>query len=107
MGEIATGLLGKRVVVLSDHQALCRAIELSLKCLLKMEIVERSSQMPVLRERPGARASLTGAIGQVPLLMISDKSIKPDRDAKIFHLRFPFDSDQLCDKVSEILIENV
>jgi len=128
MGDIATGLLGKRVIVLGDHQSLCRAIELSFKSLLKMEVVETSPGALVQREgRRGAgdldlmvmatsspdsepivtlaRTSLLENIGRVPLLMISDRPFNSDRDTKIFYLRFPFDSGQLCDKVSEILSE--
>lgn len=50
-----------------------------------------------------ARASLTGRIGQVPLLIISDRPFHSDPDDRIIHLDFPFDIDGLHDKVEEIL----
>jgi len=50
-----------------------------------------------------SRASLTGQIGQVPLLIISDRPFQSDLDDQIIHLDFPFDIDRLHDKVEEIL----
>ena len=49
------------------------------------------------------RASLVGQIGQVPLLIISDRPFQSDPDDQIIHLDFPFDIDRLHDKVEEIL----
>jgi hypothetical protein len=50
-----------------------------------------------------ARASLAGRIGQVPLLIISDRPFHSDPDEQIIHLDFPFDIDGLHDKVKDIL----
>jgi hypothetical protein len=50
-----------------------------------------------------ARASLAGRIGQVPLLIISDRPFHSDPDDQIVHLDFPFDIDGLHDKVKAIL----
>jgi len=50
-----------------------------------------------------ARASLAGQIGQVPLLIISDRPFHSDPNDRIIHLDFPFDIDGLCDKVKEVL----
>jgi hypothetical protein len=50
-----------------------------------------------------SRASLAGQIGQVPLLIISDRPFQSDPDDRIIHLDFPFDIDGLHDKVEKIL----
>jgi hypothetical protein len=50
-----------------------------------------------------AKASLTGRIRQVSLLIISDRPFQSDPDARIVHLDFPFDMDGLYDRVGEIL----
>ncbi|MCP4538145.1 MAG: hypothetical protein GY832_13470 [Chloroflexi bacterium] len=50
-----------------------------------------------------ARASLTGCIGQVPILIISHRPIDPAPDAHIDHLNFPFDANGLYKKVRDIL----
>jgi hypothetical protein len=50
-----------------------------------------------------ARASLAGRIGQVPLLIISDRPFHSEPDDQIAHLDFPFDIDGLYDKVKDIL----
>jgi hypothetical protein len=49
------------------------------------------------------RASLVGQIGQVPLLIISDRPFQSDPGDRIIHLDFPFDIDGLHDKVEKIL----
>ena len=49
------------------------------------------------------RASLTDCIGQVPILIISDRPLDPAPDAQIVHLDYPFDTGELHDKVKEIL----
>jgi hypothetical protein len=53
-----------------------------------------------------SRASLAGRIGQVPLLIISDRPFHSEPDDQITHLDFPFDIDRLHDKVREILQKN-
>jgi DNA-binding response OmpR family regulator len=124
--ENMSSLSGKRVVVLSDHRVLTTAIELSLKHMLQMEIVDRASDLPAERAQANdldllvlatsspdsepilvlARASLAGRVGQVPLLMISSQPFDTDLETKIFHLDFPFEHDELCTRVVEILGEN-
>lgn len=123
---MATGLAGKSAVVLSDNDKLFRAIELNLERYLGIEVVrpapgalrQRGSQagvgdfdlivvaMSSLSSEPVvalARAALTELIGQVPLLIISDRPFHADPDSKIVHLDFPFDMDDLHCKVREIL----
>jgi hypothetical protein len=123
---------GKRVLVLSDNDGLSRAIGLNLE-RSDLEVVEFALSSPGQRcpeeRRAGsqaevgdfdmivvamssptsepvvalARASLAGRIGQVPLLIISDRPFHSDPDDQIIHLDFPFDIDGLRAKVKEIL----
>jgi DNA-binding response OmpR family regulator len=117
-------LARKRVLVLSDNDGLSRAIESNLNSHL--EVVRLTLSSPGQRESQTelgdfdmivvamslptsepvvalARASLAGRIGQVPLLIISDRPFYSDLDDQIIHLDFPFDIDGLHDKVKEIL----
>ena len=117
-------LARKRVLVLSDNDGLSRAIELNLNSHL--EVVRLTLSSPEQRESQAelgdfdmivvamslptsepvvalARASLVGRIGQVPLLIISDRPFHSDLDDQIIHLDFPFDIDGLHEKVKEIL----
>ena len=117
-------LARKRVLVLSDNDGLSRAIELNLN--RHLEVVRLTLSSPRQRESQAelgdfdmivvamslptsepvvalARASLAGRIGQVPLLIISDRPFHSDLDDQIIHLDFPFDIDGLHDKVKEIL----
>ena len=117
-------LARKRVLVLSDNDGLSRAIESNLNSHL--EVVRLTLSSPGQRESQAelgdfdmivvamslptsepvvalARASLAGRIGQVPLLIISDRPFHPDLDDQIIHLDFPFDIGGLHDKVKEIL----
>jgi len=117
-------LARKRVLVLSDNDGLSRAIESNLNSHL--EVVRLTLSSPGQRESQAelgdfdmivvamslptsepvvalARASLVGRIGQVPLLIISDRPFHSDLDDQIIHLDFPFDIDGLHDKVKEIL----
>jgi len=119
-------LAGKRVLVLSDNDGLSRAIELNLDSHLELEIVRMAASS---LERRGsqaengdfdlivlavsspasepvvalARASLADQIGQVPLLIVSERPFESGPGDLIVHLDFPFDIDGLNDKVKEIL----
>jgi hypothetical protein len=118
-------LAGKRVLVLSDNDGLSRAIEWNLR-QSQLEIIKLALSSPEQRgSQPEvgdfdlivvamsshtsepvvalARASLIKQIGQVPLLIISDRPFQSDPDDRIIHLDFPFDIDRLHDKVEEIL----
>ena len=126
-------LAGKRVLVLSDNDGLSRVIELNLKHshleVVRLALSPPGQRCPESVEGRGsqaeggdldlivvamslptsepvvalARASLAGRIGQVPLLIISDRPFHSDLDDQIIHLDFPFDIDGLHDKVKEIL----
>jgi hypothetical protein len=124
---------GKRVLVLSDNNGLADAIEFNLKrshlevvrlALSSPELCERSAErqrgsqvrdgdfdlIVVAMSSPTsepvvalAKASLGGRIGQVPLLIISDRPFLSDPDAQIVHLDFPFDIAGFNTKVRKIL----
>lgn len=122
---MSTDLAGKRVLVLSDNDGLSRAIELNLKHshlkvvkLVPSSLGQQGNQaevgdfdlIVVAMSSPTsepvvalARTSLAERIGQVPLLIISDRPFHSDPDDQIIHLDFPFDIDGLHDKVQEIL----
>ncbi len=48
-------------------------------------------------------ASQLKQIGQVPLLIISDREFEPQYNGRIFHLNFPFDAAELRYKIQEIV----
>ena len=124
---MSADLAGKRVLILSDNEGLSRAIELNLDGGLEIEVVKLASSpgkgkspaevgefdlIVVAMSSPTsepvvalAKASLAEYIGQVPLLIISDRLFRSDPDAQIIHLDFPFDIDQLQAQVRELLQE--
>ncbi len=116
----------KRVVVLSDHNLIFRAIQLALDNWLEVEVLDPAqelSQGPGSRSTLGAcdlivvaasspstepvvalvRSSLVDRIGRTPLLIISDRPFAAVPEARISHLRFPFDPAQLRDTIRGIL----
>ena len=120
-------LVRKRVLILSDNDGLSRAIEVNLNNHLEVEVVRlaasflkrRRSQVKngkfdlivVAMSSPAsepvvalARASLADQIGQVPLLIVSDRPFDSEPDEQIIHLDFPFDIDRLHDKVKKVLL---
>lgn len=119
-------LAGKRIAVLSDNDGLAQAIKVSLSRCLNSEIVRRVSSPLVLGKNESkndrfdlilvavslpssepvvmlARASLAQKIGQVPLLIVSDRPFDPGENTRFFHLDFPVNADRLRDKIKEIL----
>jgi hypothetical protein len=113
-----------KALVLSDNDGLSRAIAINLRKHFTMEIVQiapDTSAPPddaasdvklivVALSSPNSepvvmlsRNALTGYIGQVPTLIISDRPFKAAPRDRIFYLNFPFDIDQLANKVKEIL----
>ena len=123
---MAIDLVEKTVLILSDNDGLSRAIALNLNSQLDAKIIrlapgslrQQENQveigdcdlMVVAMSSPTsepllalARASLTEWVGQVPLLIISDRPFESEPDDRIVHLDFPFDVDGLHDKVKEIL----
>ncbi len=122
---MAADLAGKRVLVLSDNDGLSKAIELNLErsdlkvVRFALTSVERRKNqvevgdfdlivlaMSLPTSEPVvalARASLARRIGQVPILIISDRPFYSDPDDQITHLDFPFDIDRLHDTIEAIL----
>ncbi len=125
MERAITNSIKKQVLVLSDNDTLVQVIASSLRCGLKVKVQTMSlnnlnpqAQAPepafdlivVAMSSPSnepvvalARASLTTFIGQVPILIISDKSFQPDLGVQIAHLDFPFVIEKLNYKVSKLL----
>jgi DNA-binding response OmpR family regulator len=117
----------RRILVLSDNQAVARMIELlagqgvqvvkavmPFQCLpgegwdredLDLVIVALSSPAsePLVML---ARARVTPRIGRVPILIISDKPFESDPDTRITYLNFPFDVDLLGQRIRAILSAN-
>ena len=48
-------------------------------------------------------ASLTKQIGQIPMLIISDRQFNPNTAGRIFHLDFPFNAGDLRVRVKQLL----
>jgi hypothetical protein len=124
---VGPDLASKRILVLSDDDRLARAIEVNLNNPTEMEVARLAPPVFEGREsRSGindfdllvvaasspncepvvvlAQASVAERIGQVPLLIISDRSFYPDPGTMIAHLSFPFGAEELTDKVRELLL---
>jgi hypothetical protein len=115
-------LEGKKALIISDNGGLARVVELNLRIRLGMEVIKYEpglsgqdryddldllvlaisspSREPILEL---ARASLVERIGQVSLLIISDRPFQSEPDEDIVHLDFPFTIDALESKVRGIL----
>jgi len=117
-----------RVIVVSDNDGLARAIHLNLKAYFEADVVLITPDLSDAKENLTsvgdcdliivatssptsepvvalAKASLTDRVGQVPLLIISDRPFDPDLDARIVHLGFPFTLGELHSAVQELLPE--
>jgi hypothetical protein len=126
MVNVSVDLTGKRIAVLSDNDGLAQAIELGLSRCLKSEVVkcvlgpptwarnqiegEAFDLILVAVSLPTSepvvmltQASLAQEIGQVPLLIVSDRPFDPGENTRFFHLDFPVNANKLHDKVKEIL----
>lgn len=115
-------LAGKKALIISDNGGLARVVELNLRIRLGMEVlkydpelsgqdqyddldllvlaISSPSREPILEL---ARASLVERIGQVSLLIISDRPFQSEPGEDIVHLDFPFTIDALERKVKGIL----
>jgi hypothetical protein len=115
-------LEGKKALIISDNGGLARVVELNLRIRLGMKVlkydpdlsgqdryddldllvlaISSPSREPILEL---ARASLVERIGQVSLLIISDRPFQSEPDEDIVHLDFPFTIDALESKVRGIL----
>ena len=116
----------KRVLVLSDSDTLARVLALSLEGRFSVEVARRvvgpgppngngntlgnldlivvalssPSSEPVVELH---RAALIEHVGQVPLLIISDKPFRTEASEAIRHLQFPFEIETLHERVEELL----
>ncbi len=113
----------RRVLVLSDNDGLSRAIKLNLNSYLDVQVVNLAPSVQQHQSDVGqcdlmivamssstsepivalTRASLTEHVGQVPLLIISDRPFRYEPEDHIAHLEFPFEIDTLRRKVKEML----
>ena len=119
--------VGKRIVVLSDNHGLSKVIEFSLKNhnleVIDPSLVSENGRKPskvrdidliiVAMSLPTSepletlsKASMSDQIGEVPLLIISDRPLRSDPDDRIEHLGFPFGLDGFYSKVEGILQRN-
>ncbi len=115
-------LMAKRVLVLSDDERLARAIELNLRhCAVEIVRVvpdrpwqeaDVAALGPIdlivaavssLTTRSATIKELAGRASHVPLLLISDRHTYTDLDRRATHLDFPFDVNDLCRRVMELL----
>jgi hypothetical protein len=124
-GEKTASVNGKRVAVIGDSDLVCKAIKLALHKRLKLSTgdpercgvghaalgwdlivvaVTSDSAEPIAEL---AEAGLIDWISRVPLLIISPRPFGTSEEFRIAHLRFPFDPDQLCDRVGDLLQASV
>ena len=115
---------GGRGLVISDNDRLARAIGLVLHRCLGVEMVElEPDSLP--KRKPQAidpllivlalssadsepsmllsRASLGAKVGQVPVLIVSERAFSSYPGDNVFHVDFPYNPQTLCDMVSEIV----
>ena len=118
-------LTGKKALIISDNGGLARVVELNLSIRLGMHVskydpdaavgdysndldllvlaISSPSKEPIVEL---ARASLVERIGQVPLLIISDRPFHSEPGEPIVHLDFPFSIDALEIRVRDVLGKN-
>jgi hypothetical protein len=119
-------LEGRRAVIVSDNELLTKAIEVCLADRWQMDVIEPPADLvgwpsmglglqrldlivvavsawagePLLAL---VRASLARQIGRVPILVVSERRFESHPNEKILHLGFPFDSEELHEKVGGLL----
>ena len=119
-------VIRRKVLVLSDNDKLSKAIAWNLEHILGQEVVRQVSdptQGPGFQLTDGnfdlvvvavsaadsepivtlAKASAAQFADKTPVLIVSDRPFRPDPDARITHLDFPFEPDELHDAVTDIL----
>ena len=116
----------RRILVLSDNDKLSKAITWNLEQISGQEVVRQISDStqgtgsqltadnfdlvvvavsaadsePIVTL---AKASAAQFVDKIPVLIVSDRPFRPDPDARITHLDFPFEPDELHDAVTDIL----
>ncbi len=114
----------KKLLVLSDNESVAHMINLALRRKLDVtQLIVNPLTLPDLHTRADgfdvivvalssyasepivalARASLVKLVGQVPLLIISDKPFEADPYTRIAHLNFPFALEELDEQIDWIL----
>jgi hypothetical protein len=121
-------LSDKRVLVLSDNEALSEALCLNLRDRLQSSgiTVERAwerggpaetgspADLIVVAISSGviepivilSRASLLRCVGEIPLLILSDRPFRSSPQEKILRLDLPYDVDELPDWVRAMLVDD-
>ena len=116
--------VNKKILVLSDNYRVAKTIQLALQGEVEVVQIILAFQLqpqtmlqaldfdlivvalssyanePVVAL---ARTSLASFIGQIPLLIISDKPFETDLDMRIIHMDFPFALNALHERVKQIL----
>jgi hypothetical protein len=122
---MSVDIVQKSILALGDDEMLLRVIELALvdHSLEISSILIESPECQALGADFGCvdliilalssfssepvvaltKASLTNVVGQIPLLIISRKRFRHDRDVPIYHLDFPFDVRELQARVHKVL----
>lgn len=118
----------KRIFIWSDNAGLSRAIELNLaaatKCTIERcnsgesspesTLLEDLALLIVALSSPNTnpvealiKAGLTGALDQVPVLVISNEPVYTDFSGRFIHLGFPFDLTRLQAAVQQLTTLNL
>jgi DNA-binding response OmpR family regulator len=123
---MTTDVISKVALILCDYDALYAAIELKLSNLPDVQVtrLDLAPTEPHRSQRPDgdfdliivatvsptgdplsilSKASLLGRVGEVPVLIISERPSSPESDDRITYLNFPFDMDELTYTVRGIL----
>lgn len=116
--------MNNKILVLSDNDHVAKTIQLAMKCEVEVVqiVVDLPLQPPTMFQvldfdlivvalssytnEPVialAQASLASFIGQIPLLIISDKPFETDPGTRIMHMAFPFVLNELHEQVKQIL----
>jgi DNA-binding response OmpR family regulator len=116
----------RRILVLSDNDKLSKAISWNLEQVSGQEVVRQVSapnqETADQLARDGfdlvvvavsavdsepivtlAKASAAQYADRIPVLIVSDRPFRPDPDARIAHLDFPFEPAELRDAVVKLL----
>ena len=124
--SMSTDLPKRKVLIVSDHERFSRALELIMSNRPDVEIIKLEPNTSSCQERSNlngdldliilalgspnseplvvlTRNWLMEQVGQVPLLILSDRPFDCDLENRIFSLDLPFAAGRFRDKVTEIL----
>jgi len=123
---VSPDLARRKALVLSDNDGLARAIKAHISHRLDVEVVRmdvNAERQMEVEEKPAefdlmvvalssptrepaevlSKTRLAEQVGQVPLLVISDRPLEPLPKGQIIHLNLPFEVDEFHDKLRELL----